>query len=158
MVSRTSAAKPSAPLRKSTGLVATITRTAPVGPITRWPSAHAVPPQPSSPRRRGRSELSRNQSQPQLSRRGPPAAACVPHGAVRLPAVAFPRPRAQTAALPCYNTEPRVAALAGANRITAAAIAHGGAPLPKPPPQEQASPQQGGLCRLRKNAGGDPSR
>src|SRR5258705_4628411 len=34
MVSRTSAASPSAPLRKSTGLVATITRTAPVGPIT----------------------------------------------------------------------------------------------------------------------------
>ena len=35
MVSRTSVASPSAPLRKSTGLVATITRIAPVGPITR---------------------------------------------------------------------------------------------------------------------------
>jgi hypothetical protein len=34
MVSRTNADSPSAPLRKSTGLVATITRTAPVGPIT----------------------------------------------------------------------------------------------------------------------------
>jgi hypothetical protein len=33
MVSRTSAARPSAPLRKSTGLVATRTRTVPVGPI-----------------------------------------------------------------------------------------------------------------------------
>jgi hypothetical protein len=33
LVSRTSAAKPSAPLRKSTGFVATITRTFPEGPI-----------------------------------------------------------------------------------------------------------------------------
>jgi hypothetical protein len=32
MISLTSAAKPSAPLRKSTGLEATITRTVPVGP------------------------------------------------------------------------------------------------------------------------------
>ena len=37
MVSRTSVTSPSAPLRKSTGLVATITRTAPVGPITGSP-------------------------------------------------------------------------------------------------------------------------
>jgi hypothetical protein len=39
MTSRTKAAKPSAPLRKSTAFVATVTRTAPVGPITWPPSA-----------------------------------------------------------------------------------------------------------------------
>lgn len=33
-----------APFRKLTGLVAIITRTAPVGPITRWPSARESPP------------------------------------------------------------------------------------------------------------------
>ena len=54
MVSRTSAASPSAPLRKSTGLVATITRTAPVGPITRRLSTPAAPPRLSLRRRRGR--------------------------------------------------------------------------------------------------------
>ena len=63
-VSRTSAARPSAPLRKSTGLVATITRTAPVGPITRRPSRRAAPPRPSSPRHRGRPEPSRRRSRP----------------------------------------------------------------------------------------------
>jgi hypothetical protein len=47
MVSRTSAARPSAPLRKSTGVVATSTRTDPVGPITCWPSTLAEPPRPS---------------------------------------------------------------------------------------------------------------
>ena len=39
-IGRTNAASPSAPLRKSTGFVATMTLTAPVGPITTLPSAH----------------------------------------------------------------------------------------------------------------------
>ena len=43
MVSRTNAASPSAPLRKSTGLAATITRTAPVGPIACHLSMLAAP-------------------------------------------------------------------------------------------------------------------
>jgi hypothetical protein len=60
MVSRTSAASPSAPLRKSTGLVATITRTAPVGPITRQLSTHAAPPSKSLRPRRGRPGPSRH--------------------------------------------------------------------------------------------------
>jgi len=54
MVSRTKAASPSAPLRKSTGRVATMTRTAPVGPITACPSARRSPPRwwPARPRSR----------------------------------------------------------------------------------------------------------
>ena len=49
MASRTSAASPSMPLRKSTGLVATMTRTVPVGPITRSPSTRESPPIRSRP-------------------------------------------------------------------------------------------------------------
>ena len=48
--SRTSMPKPSMPLRKSTGRVASMTRTAPVGPITTSPSRRRSPPR--SPRRR----------------------------------------------------------------------------------------------------------
>src|SRR6516225_9451690 len=44
MLSRTRVARPSIPLRKSTGLVATITRTAPDGPITGSPSAPCSAP------------------------------------------------------------------------------------------------------------------
>ncbi|SRR6266404_9971371 len=46
-------ASPSIPLRKSTGLVATITRTVPDGPITGLPSAHGRCPQSSPHPRRG---------------------------------------------------------------------------------------------------------
>jgi hypothetical protein len=42
-------------LRKSTGFVAIITRTAPVGPITLRPSTHPAPQQSCSHKRRGRS-------------------------------------------------------------------------------------------------------
>jgi hypothetical protein len=68
MVSRTSAASPSAPLRKSTGLVATITRTAPVGPITRRLSTPAAPLHDRCSPRRGRSEPSHRRSQPRSFR------------------------------------------------------------------------------------------
>jgi hypothetical protein len=51
-------------LRKSTGAVATSTRTAPVGPITRCPSKRAAPLPLSSARHRGRSGSLRHRSPP----------------------------------------------------------------------------------------------
>src|SRR3954471_18379687 len=56
IVSRTRAARPSIPLRKSTGRVAIMTRTAPVGPITVPPSAPGSPPRSPAGSRPIRSE------------------------------------------------------------------------------------------------------
>src|SRR3954465_9407909 len=56
IVSRTRAARPSAPLRKSTGRVAIMTRTAPVGPIIVPPSAPGSPPRSPAGLRPIRSE------------------------------------------------------------------------------------------------------
>jgi len=61
---------PSAPLRKSTGFVATMTRTAPVGPITSRPSTHPAPRHswPAKPRSRSPTSHRRRRS------RSPPRA------------------------------------------------------------------------------------
>ncbi|MGY4319350.1 hypothetical protein ACVWW1_008677 [Bradyrhizobium sp. JR3.5] len=68
IASRTNIANPSAPLRKSTGFVATITRTAPVGPITGSPSAPGRWPRSCLRPRRGWPVSSRPQPQLRSSR------------------------------------------------------------------------------------------
>ena len=65
IVSRTNAASPSTPLRKSTGRIATITRTAPCGPIICQPSTHGRRPQSSSHPHPGQSAPARRQSRVQ---------------------------------------------------------------------------------------------
>src|SRR5258708_3544290 len=67
MVSRTSVANPSAPLRKSTGLVATITRTAPVGPITRRHRSNSLHVRTAADPYRHAVDLDLNRSSTRLS-------------------------------------------------------------------------------------------
>jgi hypothetical protein len=121
MVSRTSAASFSAPLRKSTGLVATITRTAPVGPITCRLSMHAAPPSKSLRPRHGRPGLSRRDLD--LDRSGTGFGF-----AIRRPPLLnrkrFPHPQlpARTATCQPQNVQPQILAIDVASQTTAAAI------------------------------------
>src|SRR5664280_803641 len=122
MVSRTNAANPSAPLRKSTGLVATITRTAPVGPITRRLSTHAAPLSRSLRRHRGQPEPSHPRSRPRsfLHRAQPGAAAfCVDGGPAER---TMPRPERpeQTEALQYAQAQSGKLAVPAASQIIAA--------------------------------------
>src|SRR5229473_7135067 len=110
MVSRTSVASPSAPLRKSTGLLATLTRTAPVGPITGSPSAPERLPQSCLRPRRGRPGSLRRRSQPRSSRhlaRTCIAALCAA-GEEQALAPPHPPPPAQTVILPLQNVRPQI--------------------------------------------------
>jgi hypothetical protein len=121
MISRTSADRPSAPLRKSTGRVASITRTAPDGPITRRPSAPAVPSRVSRYPRRDRSGSSRRRSQPRSFRQ-----LSAPSIGMRPQADPPQQPRVRTRAHPIPQKQLPHLAIGAASRTIAAATNHGG--------------------------------
>ena len=121
MVSRTRAASFSAPLRKSTGLVATITRTAPVGPITCRLSMHAAPPSKSLRPRHGRLGLSRRRSRPRSFRHW--LRLCYPAPSVaQQETIPHPQLPARTATRQPRNVQPQILAIDVASQTTAAAI------------------------------------
>src|ERR1700721_3025323 len=126
MASRTSVANPSAPLRKSTGLVATITRTAPDGPITGSPSGperllqSCLRPRhgrPGSLRRRPQLRSLRHQAQASI------AGLCAGRDE-QVPVQPHPPPPPQTAILPLQNPPPQLPSAAGASQTIAAATTH----------------------------------
>jgi hypothetical protein len=129
MTSRTSTDRPSAPLRKSTGRVATITRTVPVGPIMRRPSAppssalrHPRPDRCGSSRLRSQSRSSRQSSPPSIAT----------HHETRLHPVPHRQPRARTSADPrAHNQLPHPVTCA-ASRTIAAVTNHAGEQLRRP--------------------------
>jgi hypothetical protein len=127
MISRTSADRPSVPLRKSTGRVATITRTAPDGPITCRPSAPAVPSRVSRHPRRDRCGSSRRRSQP---RSFPQLSA--PSIGMRPQADPHRQPRVRTRAQPIPQKQLPHLVIGAASRTIAAATNHGGGLLHTP--------------------------
>ncbi len=133
-------------IEKSTGFVATRTRTEPDGPITRRPS-----------RRRGRSARSPRRSPPQCFQRfDPPAAFACAAVVWCFPATPFPQPPAQTAAARHRCPPSQVGALAGAIQTIAAATTPADARPPKPPPPQQASLQRSAPCHPPKTDGATP--
>jgi hypothetical protein len=113
---------PRRPCGKSTGLVAIMTRTAPVGRITRRPSMHAAPPRPSWSRaadpNRHAVDLdprwSRNSDRPGAPDRGPTGV---------LPALAkvLPQSPARTAVLQLGSSSSHATRPRGASRTTVTA-------------------------------------
>src|SRR5258708_4953843 len=116
-------ASPSAALGKSTGLVATITRTAPVGPITCHLSMLAAPLSRSLRRHRGQPELSRRRSRPRsFPHRVQPGAAafCVDDGRTEK-TVSRPGLPERTAVPQHPKAKSGTLAIPGASQIAAAA-------------------------------------
>src|SRR5258708_7782620 len=148
MVSRTSVANPSAPLRKSTGLVATITRTVPEGQISGSPPAPERLRQSCWRPRGGRPGSYPRRPQPRLSRyrAWTCIAALCADGEEQAPARSHPPPPAQTAILPLQNALPQIPLIGGASQTAAAATTHGVEPRHKPSHHSLRSLQQSATC------------
>jgi len=150
MVSRTRAASPSAPLRKSTGLVATITRTAPVGPITRWLSTHVAPPSKSWRPRRGRPAPSRHLSRLRSFRRWPRLCTVAPSVAEQ---ETIPHPQLPARTAP---RQPQRLSIDAASQTTAAVITRGAEPPHRQSLRSLRSQRQSGPCLHRATSAAAP--